>query len=91
MEQIRRSLAAVATDAAEKAAKATVERLFATAGIDITDEKGIVRFQRVVGFGGDMLDARDTIRKTSLRTAVGLFVTGAFTIMVLGFKDWFHH
>lgn len=95
MEQIRQSLARVATevatDAAKKAAKETVKELFTALGVDTTEAAGIIEFQKTIAFATEMRVARETIRKASLKAAVGLVVTGLITLVLLGFKDWLPH
>lgn len=81
MEQIRQSLASVATQAAEQAAQRTVERLFLNLGVDVSKPEGILRLQRVLTFGGDMLDARDTIRKQTIRSAVVVLIPALLAMM----------
>lgn len=88
MEQIRQSLAKVATDAAEQAAQRAVERLFIALGVDMSNPKGIIELQKTLTFATNLRGASDTIRKTGLKTAVGLIVTAFLGIVVLGLKDW---
>ena len=88
MEQIRQSLAKVATEAAELAAERTVERLFIGLGVDISKPEGIIELQKTLSFASSLRGASLTIRKSGLRAAVGIVVAGVLGILMLGFKDW---
>jgi hypothetical protein len=86
--QVRQSIRRVMKDTAEEAARRTIEATFTMLGQDITKPEGVQRLQKIFTFAGDMTDARDTIKKQSLRTAVGLIITGAITLLALGLKDY---
>lgn len=91
MQQIRQSLVHVATVAADKAAQATIERLFVGLGVDISKPEGIIDLQKTIAFAGALRNASATVSSTSLKTAIGLMIAGGAGWLVLGFKDWIHH
>jgi hypothetical protein len=73
---------------AKIAAREAVKEWLVTIGIDASDPEAIINLQKDFAYVRTWRRSIETVRTTSVRTAVGVIVTGFLGIIYVLFKGW---
>ena len=76
----------VVDHAAERAAEKAMSKFMLALGLDTTDGPGVLRAQALMQHLANQYDACQTVKKHSLKSAVGMLVTAiaAYVLLFLG-------
>lgn len=72
---------------AQEAARAAVTEMLLALGIDANDPKAVLAAQRDFAHLRSWRQATDTMKTMTIRTAVGVLVSGALGMLYLAFKS----
>lgn len=73
-------------EVAEEAAEMAVAKVLKSLGIDVTDTKSIEKFQENMRHLNTWREASELVKRQTLKTAVGVIVTGLLGYIVLAFQ-----
>jgi hypothetical protein len=76
----------IATEAAEKAAKQTVQELFMMLGVDVSTPAGIIEVQKDFASVRQNRLARLAIQSKAVMTAIGIITSGVLATLWLSLK-----
>lgn len=81
----RDELQAIAREAANEAARKTLQDLFLTLGVDVTDPKALIALQTDFKQLRDWREAKEAVKKYGLRALVTTVVTSAVATVLVYF------
>lgn len=74
-------------DVAEQAAEEAVKRMLLTLGINTSTDDSIVAFQKDAAFTRSLRESSEAVKRKTILTIVGIFVTGMAGYLLLTFKS----
>lgn len=79
------------TAVANRAAEAAVNRILMRLGVDIDEPEAYVDFRRDLAHLRAWRESIDIMKRTSIKTAVGVLITGTLGLLWLAFKMIIKH